>query len=366
MGLSFVFLFSVPDFASPTTSFIYVLIIYIASATAYTIFAVPYISMPAEMSADPHERTVIMSYRMFFAMLGLVLGAALSPQIVEWFGGGRKGFAAMSFIIGGFCAATMIVAFFATKHLPRTEPAQTSSPIMAQIRQGLNNKPFLSLICAYFVQLIGVATFTAMAPFFFVYVLKTSASMAGMFFLFFFGATTLSMPIWSYACRTLGKRSAYILAAMAYAVASLAFLFVDAATSITTVFAISVLVGLPFGGIMMVPFSMLTDTIQWDGHSSGDRKEGIYTGLWTAGEKTGLAFGPLVAGLLLAAGGFLESNGAPLQQPELALQAIQAGFAGAPTVFVLLSFLVLRKYDLSDAMLRQQSRKQAHFPTPNT
>jgi Na+/melibiose symporter-like transporter len=96
MSLSFVFLFSVPEFSTPTGSFAYVLVVYVVSATAYTIFAVPYISMPAEMSADPHERTVIMSYRMFFAMCGLLLGSVAAPLLVEWYGGGRQGYASMS------------------------------------------------------------------------------------------------------------------------------------------------------------------------------------------------------------------------------------------------------------------------------
>ncbi len=64
MSVTFVFLFTVPDYETPFERFLYVLIVFTASATAYTVFAVPYITIPAEISDNHHERTKIMSWRM--------------------------------------------------------------------------------------------------------------------------------------------------------------------------------------------------------------------------------------------------------------------------------------------------------------
>lgn len=90
MSLSFVFLFSVPEGLSVDGRFWYVLVIFIVSSTAYSIFAVPYITMPAEMSEVPEERTRIMAYRIGFALAGLLIGATVAPLLVEWFGGGAS------------------------------------------------------------------------------------------------------------------------------------------------------------------------------------------------------------------------------------------------------------------------------------
>ncbi len=343
MSVSFVFLFSVPESLSPRASFIYVLVVYVLSATVYTVYAVPYISMPAEMSKDPHQRTVIMSYRMFFAMAGLVLGSSLTPQLVDWFGGGRAGYSAMSFIVGGFCAATMLVAFFATKNAPAAPTPAAHAPLRDQVSACLKNKPFLTLISVYFLQLAGVGVFTAIAPYFFVYALGASASLAGGFFLFFFGVTTLSMPVWVAACKALGKRGAYALSILGYSGASLAFLAVDQATPVWMIMALASVMGLPFGGIMMIPFSMLTDTI----HFGGESREGMFTGLWTAGEKSGLAFGPLIAGLLLTLTGFVESVGGAAQSAS-AITGVRIGFAAVPPLFAVASLLLLRRYSLSE------------------
>ena len=91
MSLFFVLLFSVPAFETPFERFVYVTLAYMACATAYAVFSVPYIAMPAEISRSPEERTTLMSFRMGFAMAGILLGGAGAPFLVDLAGGGRAG-----------------------------------------------------------------------------------------------------------------------------------------------------------------------------------------------------------------------------------------------------------------------------------
>jgi len=111
MSVTYVFLFTVPAFESPLESFWYVMILFTLSATAYTVFAIPYVAMPAEMSEDSNERVRIVSYRMTFAMAGAIVGSAFAPWLVFAFGGGRHGYACMSLIVGAVCAAAMLAVF---------------------------------------------------------------------------------------------------------------------------------------------------------------------------------------------------------------------------------------------------------------
>ncbi|TDP60426.1 MFS transporter [Roseateles toxinivorans] len=50
-----------PDLGSAQARALWVGVVFFVGMSAYTLFAVPYAAMPAEMSDDPHERTVIMS-----------------------------------------------------------------------------------------------------------------------------------------------------------------------------------------------------------------------------------------------------------------------------------------------------------------
>ena len=52
----------------------------------FTIFNVPYLTMPVEMTADRMQRLGIMGYRSVFMMIGSVIGSAIAPLIVEKLG----------------------------------------------------------------------------------------------------------------------------------------------------------------------------------------------------------------------------------------------------------------------------------------
>src|SRR6476661_1763215 len=62
LALAFVLLFAGPT--SPTgLATTWVVVLFIACATAYAFFQVPYVAMPAEMTDDYDERTRLMTWR---------------------------------------------------------------------------------------------------------------------------------------------------------------------------------------------------------------------------------------------------------------------------------------------------------------
>ena len=94
-GLSFLMFFqrAAVDGAALTGYVLAALLLY---ATGYTMFNIPYLAMPAEMTGDYHERSRLMSVRVIFAALGILAGGALAPALVTAFGEGRQGYAVMS------------------------------------------------------------------------------------------------------------------------------------------------------------------------------------------------------------------------------------------------------------------------------
>ena len=62
LALAFVLLFAGPT--SPTgVAATWVVVLFVACATAYAFFQVPYVAMPAEMTDDYDERTRLMTWR---------------------------------------------------------------------------------------------------------------------------------------------------------------------------------------------------------------------------------------------------------------------------------------------------------------
>ncbi len=90
---------------------------------------------------------------------------------------------------------------------------------------------------------------------------------------------------------------------------------------------------------------MLGDVVDEDELTSGERREGIYTGFFTFLQKLGGAVGVATALLVLDLSGYREG----VEQTELTLWTIRSLTAGAPAVFVLLAAWVTLRYPLSRA-----------------
>jgi GPH family glycoside/pentoside/hexuronide:cation symporter len=99
-GLSFVLMFSAPQFASPQMSAVYMTLAFALASTAYSLFSVPYLSVAAEMSTSTQERTQIMAYRLVFLAVGVAIGAGYALPVAHRFGGGWAGFQRMGILYG--------------------------------------------------------------------------------------------------------------------------------------------------------------------------------------------------------------------------------------------------------------------------
>jgi Na+/melibiose symporter-like transporter len=84
-----------------------------------------------------------------------------------------------------------------------------------------------------------------------------------------------------------------------------------------------------------------------DAARSGIRRAGVFTGIWTAGETLGLALGPGLYALVLAAGGYVSSTNRDAVQPDSAVTAIVVGLSAVPALLIAVSLFTLQKYRLT-------------------
>ena len=81
-GICFALLFAPPALPSDTITIVYVTGILILLATAYTVFNVPYLAMPAEMVDDYHDRSRLMSYRVVWISIGTFIATSIYPTFL--------------------------------------------------------------------------------------------------------------------------------------------------------------------------------------------------------------------------------------------------------------------------------------------
>jgi glycoside/pentoside/hexuronide:cation symporter, GPH family len=351
--IAFVALFNVPNIDSETGMAIYAAFLLILFTTAYTIFNVPYLAMPAEMTDSYNERTSMMGYRVVFfttANLGLFLGGALLLRTY----GPEQGYALMGWILGAFLLASMLVSFYATRSAPRFERTESSHlSIREQIALVGDNKPFMVFLAVKLCQLIAQASSQAALIFFGVYVLQRNDELLIAFGTYFTVSTFVAIPLWTWAGKRFGKKPVYMAAAILYAIVMSTWLLSDASELQWIVNARIFSIGVAVTGILVIGYSILPDTMEYDRRRTGLNREGVYAGLYSTMEKAASGFGPLLFGAYLGSMGYVSTRGGEFAaQPDAAVSGIYMGLAVFPAAAAALSAVLLIFYKLDEKTLK--------------
>jgi GPH family glycoside/pentoside/hexuronide:cation symporter len=124
------------------------------------------------------------------------------------------------------------------------------------------------------------------------------------------------------------------------------------------VYVIAVVAGMGFSAQWVCPWSMLPDVIEYDQVRTGERREGIFYGMWNFITKFTNAFGIAVAGWALALFGYVAN----VAQTEQARLGIRLFFGPVPALVILISLPLLVWYPItraSHAELLERLRLQA-------
>lgn len=315
-------------------------------AAGYTLFNVPYIAMPAEMTGSPQERTALMSFRIGFIGLGGAL-VGFAPKLAADMGGDRAAYGWTGAILGAVVFAAMLTAFFATRDARATVATPgLSSGSYAVI---FANRPFMLLLAAKALQLVGLAAIQASVLFFLKQVLGVQEGMIGTFVVVTTLAMLLSMPLWVWAGKRWSKRSLFIAGCLAYALVQLSWVLAVPGEAVIPVMLRAAAAGLFTGVILLMGQSILPDAIDHDCKQSGVRREGLYAGAYSFVEKAATALGPLLIGLILAAAGFDPKAAAAgvVQGPD-AITGVYLGAAVLPALLYALSVVPLWFFRLEE------------------
>ncbi|MGY1769676.1 MFS transporter [Blastococcus sp. SYSU D00813] len=318
---------------------------FLLAATAYGCFQVPYVAQPAEITDDPAERSTLMSWRVAALALGILLAGAGAPAVVDLAGGGRAGHLAMAVFVAVLLAGGMLGAVAGTRSAPTLTRVRSEGRLGPTLVLAWRSRPFRVLLAGFVVQALGIGVMLAGVPYYARQVLGDEAAGA-LLFAALVGPAIVVMPVWLRLGRRLGKRAALLVSSAVFTVGAAALAVGDVAGT-GLVVVLVVLVGVGYAGMQMFPLAMLPDVIAADERASGQRRAGVFTGVWTAAETLGLAVGPGLLGLLLAAAGYVSSTGDEVvPQSSAAELAVRLGFSVVPALFVLASLPVLARYRL--------------------
>lgn len=357
LALSVVAVFAIPEIDSYALRATYVGAVLIFYAFAYTVFNIPYLSMPAEMTQDYHERSFLMSFRVYSVALSTIVASVIGPILLTRLGGGADAYLGMALFFAPVILLTSWICFYTTRKAPFTEKeVHVAYPIREQIRSVLGNRPFFILILIKFMTLLALGV-QAVFAYFFTYVLGLSDAYLGQYFLVSSIAMMASQPVWLRIARATGsKRNTYIIALALSLPAFLSWLLAVENEPVLQLYLRAAIIGASGGGAILMGQSLLPDTMEYDYRRTGLRREGLFAGFYTTVEKLSGAIGVAAVGVLLSAAGYIESRGTDVVQPASAIQAIYLIMAFLPFGISLSGIIALLFYPLTEAKLKATTR----------
>jgi GPH family glycoside/pentoside/hexuronide:cation symporter len=333
---SVVAMFSIPQL-NGVMLYAWVLGVLLLAATAYTIFNVPYLSMPAEMVSDRYERSKLMSYRVAWISIGTFVGIALAPRLIVYARDGlgwneADAYHFMSLVAGGIILVASVACFKMTGQAPATERSSKRMPLIEQAKFALDNKPFLMLLGIKYLGLYALSATVATNIFFVRQVMQQSEAIMLWYGLAYMVGSLCAIAPWVLASKRFGKTRTLALSAGLAALANLTWFLSGPSEPISIYMLRAFVLAACNGGMLLMGQSLLPDVMEYDYQRTGLRREGLFAGLYSFIEKLAFATAPLTLGILLSQMGFVQGLPRGATQPESALLAITIAIAVIPAI----------------------------------
>ena len=345
LGIAAWIMFSLPKGLTGAAAFFAVLLSFWLVDTFHTMTTTPYYALTPELTRDYNERASLTSIRMVYSVFGYILGAALTTLLAGIFQGTglnlQQAWSATGAVFGTIAVITTLVTTLSIKERPELAGEPSKLPPVKAILIPFKNKPFVVLMIAFILSSFSFTVLTALVPYFIQYQLnmKDSVPIVLLVMLLMIGIFLIPAKLVS---DKINKGPAYALGLFIASLAVISSFFLPHAAS-PLIYVVAAVAGLGFSAQWVFPWSMLPDVIEYDEKMTGERREGIYYGLWAFLSKFTGALGVAVSGWALGLFGYVPN----VEQTVRALFGIRLFFAVVPAVVILISLPFLVWYPIT-------------------
>lgn len=321
------------------------------NAIGYTLFNVPYLSMPAEMTRSPDVRTHMVGVRSSAIAFGTFFGISAAPVIIGQLGGGEQAYDALAAIMAAFIFAAFFGCFLALKGARDHAEGDKPAALLRQLKSIVKGRSYQMLLSIKILHLLGLAVGAGSLFFFFTAALQYDPTILGLY-----GAVTATtwfmvMPFWTRLANRIGKKKGYFLATAAYTLVTLSWLLAGPSEPALQLYGRAVLFGVLSGGMLLMGNGMLQDIMDDDFRRNGERRNGVFAASYSLTEKITSGIAAQILGLILSTTGYVR--GAAEQSAE-AIEGLYFTVAIVPAVCMALSLIAIRYYDLHEDELRER------------
>jgi len=333
-GLSFVILWSAPNWDNQIALLIYVTLSFMISDTLTTLVSVPFLSLTPELTRDYDERTSLTSFRSFFQLIGalsvVIAAPTIMDMVIEAGGSQQQGFIAVGALFGAVGAIPLLLIGLLLRETSTPEQ-QESMPFRETLRAAWKNIPFRYAVGIHMLNWSAVDMVAVVFPYFLLYwvargdllatvnIFGVNLAYESAFFGILMLVCILFVPLWLWVSKLRNKREAYAFGMFVWVVVTFLIYLIQPG-DLSHLLVLSAIAGIGVSAAYTLPDAMFADVIEWDELRTGRRQEGVFYGIRTLIRKL---TGALVLFLTLQALGW-SGYASP---PEGALQFTQTDSA---------------------------------------
>ncbi len=348
LGLTAWLLYSIPAELTGAAAFLAILGTFLLFDTMHTLTSVPYYALTPELTHDYDERTSLTAVRMVFSVVGYILGAAGTTAIAglfqsAWGWSVKASYSGMGGVFGLIAAVAVLTTALNVRERPTGEVLPSSLPPASAVLQTFRNRPFMILVAAFFISSFSFTLLTSLLPYYLTYQLNMQDQVP-LVLLVMLGTIGLFLFPWKLVADRINKGPAYALGLFIACVAVITTFFLPYGPT-PLVYVIAIVAGFGFSGQWVFPWGMLPDVIEHDQKQTGERREGIYYGVWAFLTKFTGALGIAVGGWALDLFGYVPN----VAQTEMARLGIRLFFGLIPSIAIILSLPLLIWYPITRA-----------------
>ena len=264
----------------PTAKIVYAACTYVSCSILYTGINTPVTAILASLTPSSQERVVLTSFRMFGSKLGVLFVNLTVLGLVARLGHGdsRRGFMLVMPLYAIGTVALYLVAFRNLHEVAETQFRRNS--VRQAFRALKSNVPWLIIFISSLFFWIAFIARISTAPYFFEYVLHREGltSIANSLDVVSL-VSILLLPVF---CRVISKRTVWALGLAGSAAAQAVVFWGVRDHSVAIVMTGWVIGFLASGVAMALPFSLLSDSVDYGEWRGGVRAAGLLTAIGAA------------------------------------------------------------------------------------
>lgn len=310
--------------------------------TVYAVVSIPYAALFARITRDARQRADMAAIRIFFATCAAVAVAVLTLPLVHALGSPekpRQGWILLGLVFGTAATLLLFLAAGAARGYDRyEEPGGLPRSLRIELRALFANRALLLLVGALMINAAGGTFFGKNLLYYFKYLLGR-ADLGGYALGFSAMIVALTVPVFGWISRYLGKREAWLIGMVPGAI-GLVLWYLLPVEALTWRFVALGIGALGSAASAVGFWSMLPDTVEYGEWRTGVRTESLVFGVAVFGQKIALGIGAGGLGLALSQIGYVANA----EQSAETLDGLRQIMLWLPLWGTLLSAMLIALY----------------------